>query len=80
MHTDLSSCIKSTPIPEGGFCILFIMTGIKYCKISLMALKLTFMNLKHDLNTIFHFLLSKKKIILIKNVIYLQAHMYIFYR
>jgi len=36
----------STPIAEGGLCILFLMTGIKYCRISLMALKLTFMNLK----------------------------------
>jgi len=36
----------STPIAEGGLCILFLMTGIKYCSISLMALKLTFMNLK----------------------------------
>jgi len=44
--TNLSSCIISTPIAEGGLCILFLITGIKYWSISLIALKLTLMNLK----------------------------------
>lgn len=41
----------STPMAEGTFCILTLITGIKKCNMSLTALKATLINLKIMIKT-----------------------------
>jgi len=64
--------MMSTPIADGNLCILILITGIKKCKMSLMALKATFINLKIIIKT--HILVVRNENLLGTNLLTVRCN------